>query len=41
MADLIIGVLISVAICLLLTGTARDIGRRLLDGANAELVDRA
>ncbi|SEB53496.1 cation diffusion facilitator family transporter [Paramicrobacterium humi] len=41
LADPIIGLLISVAIAVLLWGTARDIGRRLMDGVDPELVGRA
>ncbi|MBS1905833.1 MAG: cation transporter [Actinobacteria bacterium] len=41
LADPIVGVLISVAIFVLLIGTIRSIGRRLLDGIEPELVDRA
>jgi cation diffusion facilitator family transporter len=40
LADPIIGILISVAIFVLLWGTARDIGRRLLDGVDPDLLDR-
>jgi cation diffusion facilitator family transporter len=40
-ADPIVGLLISIAIFMLLWGTARDIGRRLLDGVDPALVDRA
>lgn len=40
-ADPVIGVLISVAIAVLLFSTARDIGRRLLDGVDPDLTDRA
>lgn len=40
-ADPAIGVLISIAIGVLLFGTARDIGRRLLDGVDPALTDRA
>lgn len=40
LADPIIGILISVAIFVLLWGTARDIGRRLLDGVDPHLLDR-
>ena len=41
LADPIVGLLISIAIFILLWGTARDIGRRLLDGVDPALVDRA
>ena len=41
LADPIVGLLISVAIVVLLVGTARDIGRRLLDGVDPALVDRS
>jgi cation diffusion facilitator family transporter len=41
LADPVIGLLISTAIFILLWGTARDIGRRLLDGVEPSLVDRA
>ena len=41
LADPIIGLLISIAIFVLLFGTARDIGRRLLDGVDPRLVDQA
>lgn len=41
LADPIVGLLITVAIAVLLWGTARDIGRRLLDGVEPELVGRA
>jgi cation diffusion facilitator family transporter len=41
LADPIVGLLISTAIIILLWGTARDIGRRLLDGVDPALVDRA
>jgi cation diffusion facilitator family transporter len=41
MADPVIGLLISFAIAALLVGTARDIGRRLLDGVDPDLVDRS
>ncbi|MBT1003776.1 cation diffusion facilitator family transporter [Paenarthrobacter sp. DKR-5] len=40
LADPIVGLLITVAIAVLLWGTARDIGRRLLDGVDPDLVDR-
>jgi cation diffusion facilitator family transporter len=41
LADPIVGLLISTAIFILLWGTARDIGRRLLDGVDPALVERA
>ncbi|MES2169679.1 MAG: cation diffusion facilitator family transporter [Actinomycetota bacterium] len=41
LADPIVGILISVAIMVLLWGTVRSIGRRLMDGIEPELVDRA
>lgn len=41
MADPIIGLLITAAILVLLWGTARDVGRRLLDGVDPDLTDRA
>lgn len=41
LADPIIGLVITAAIMVLLWGTARDIGRRLLDGVDPGLVDRA
>ena len=41
LADPIIGLLISAAIIVLLWGTVRSIGRRLMDGIEPELVDRA
>ena len=41
LADPIVGLLISITIFILLWGTARDIGRRLLDGVDPALVDRA
>ncbi|WP_334172065.1 cation diffusion facilitator family transporter [Sinomonas sp.] len=41
LADPIVGLLISVAIFVLLWGTVRSLGRRLLDGVEPELVDRA
>ena len=41
LADPIIGLLIAAAIFVLLWGTARDIGRRLLDGVDPDLLDRA
>jgi divalent metal cation (Fe/Co/Zn/Cd) transporter len=40
-ADPIVGLVISIAIFVLLWGTARDIGRRLLDGVDPSLVGRA
>lgn len=39
LADPIVGLLISVAIAVLLWGTVRDIGRRLMDGVNPALTD--
>jgi len=41
LADPIIGLLISVAILILLIGTVRTIGRRLLDGIEPQYLDRA
>lgn len=41
LADPIIGLLISAAIIVLLWGTVRSIGRRLMDGVEPELVERA
>ena len=41
LADPVVALLISAAIFILLWGTARDIGRRLLDGVDPTLVDRA
>jgi cation diffusion facilitator family transporter len=41
LADPIVGLLISGVILVLLVGTARDIGRRLLDGVDPALVERA
>ena len=41
LADPIIGILISAAIIVLLWGTIKSIGRRLMDGIEPELVDRA
>lgn len=41
LADPIVGLVISVAIVILLWGTVRSIGRRLMDGIEPELVDRA
>lgn len=40
LADPIVGLLISAAILVLLWGTVRSIGRRLLDGIEPELLDR-
>jgi cation diffusion facilitator family transporter len=40
LADPIVGLVISAAIVVLLIGTVRSIGRRLLDGIEPELVDR-
>jgi cation diffusion facilitator family transporter len=40
LADPIVGILISVAIIVLLWGTVRSIGRRLMDGIEPDLVDR-
>ncbi len=40
LADPIVGILISVAILVLLIGTVRTIGRRLMDGIEPQLVDR-
>ncbi|MGO4186413.1 cation diffusion facilitator family transporter [Pseudarthrobacter sp. TAF60_1] len=40
LADPIVGLLISVAIGVLLWGTVRDVGRRLLDGVDPDLSDR-
>lgn len=40
LADPVVGILISLAICVLLWGTARDIGRRLLDGVDPGLLER-
>ncbi|MGY4543915.1 divalent metal cation (Fe/Co/Zn/Cd) transporter [Arthrobacter sp. UYNi723] len=40
LADPIIGILISITIFVLLWGTARDIGRRLLDGVDPALLER-
>lgn len=39
-ADPIVGLLISAMIAVLLTGTIRSVGRRLMDGIEPELVDR-
>jgi cation diffusion facilitator family transporter len=41
LADPVVGLLIAAAIVVLLWGTARDVGRRLLDGVDPALVDRA
>lgn len=41
LADPIIGLVISAAIAVLLWGTARDIGRRLMDGVDPALVEAA
>ena len=41
LADPIVGLVISVAIFILLWGTARDVGRRLLDGVDPTLVAQA
>jgi cation diffusion facilitator family transporter len=41
LADPIIGIIISAAIIVLLWGTIKSIGRRLMDGIEPELVDRA
>lgn len=41
LADPIVGLLISVVIIILLWGTVRSIGRRLMDGIEPELLDRA
>ena len=41
LADPIVGLLITVAITVLLWGTARDVCRRLLDGVDPDLVDAA
>ncbi len=41
LADPIIGLLIAVSILILLWGTVRNIGRRLMDGIDSDLVDRA
>ncbi|MDN5892443.1 cation diffusion facilitator family transporter [Arthrobacter sp. AOP36-A1-22] len=40
LADPIVGLLISVMIAVLLIGTIRSVGRRLMDGIEPELVDR-
>lgn len=41
LADSIVGLLISLAIVVLLIGTVRSVGRRLMDGIEPELIDRA
>lgn len=41
LADPIVGIVISIAIFILLIGTVRNIGRRLLDGIDPVLLDRA
>lgn len=41
LADPLVGLLITAAIVVLLIGTARDIGRRLLDGVEPALTERA
>lgn len=41
LADSIVGLVITAAILVLLWGTARDVGRRLLDGVDPELTERA
>jgi cation diffusion facilitator family transporter len=41
LADPIVGLVISAAIFVLLTGTVRSIGRRLMDGIEPDLVERA
>ena len=41
LADPIVGLLIAVSILILLWGTVRSIGRRLMDGIDPDLVDRA
>ncbi|PTU57175.1 cation transporter [Sphaerisporangium cinnabarinum] len=41
LADPIVGLLITAAILVLLWGTARDVGRRLLDGVDPDLTHRA
>ena len=41
LADPIVGIIISVTIFILLIGTVRNIGRRLLDGIDPDLMDRA
>src|SRR5699024_6684271 len=40
-ADPVVGLIISAMIAVLLWGTARDVGRRLLDGVDPDLTDRA
>ncbi|MCK6211211.1 cation diffusion facilitator family transporter [Georgenia sp. EYE_87] len=40
-ADPVVGLIISAMIGVLLWGTARDVGRRLLDGVDPDLTDRA
>ncbi|MFE4226541.1 cation diffusion facilitator family transporter [Arthrobacter sp. NPDC056886] len=40
LADPIVGLFISAAIAVLLWGTIRDIGRRLMDGVDSDLTDR-
>ncbi len=40
LADPIVGLLIAAAIVVLLVGTVRSVGRRLMDGVEPELVDR-
>ncbi len=40
LADPIVGLLISIAIFVLLVGTVRSIGRRLMDGVEPQLVDK-
>jgi len=41
LADPLIGLLISLMIAVLLIGTIRSVGRRLMDGVEPELIDRA
>jgi divalent metal cation (Fe/Co/Zn/Cd) transporter len=41
LADPLVGILISITIIVLLVGTVRSIGRRLMDGIEPELLDRA
>jgi len=41
LADPVVGLVISAAIVVLLIGTSRDIGRRLLDGVDPRLVEEA
>ena len=41
LADPIVGILISIAILILLAGTVRSIGRRLMDGIDPDLLERA